>query len=105
MLVSPSLTVCAALTVIAKLINAETIPALLTPVELLNHPKELVRKKAVLALHSFNMRAPSHVAPYLQRFRQMLCDKVTVRPKEAYVRRILPLNSWSTPDRDLHCKT
>lgn len=45
-------TVCAALVACSKLVSAETIPALLNSVlELLPHPKESVRKKAVLCLH------------------------------------------------------
>mmetsp|Transcript_47898 Transcript_47898/g.89251 ORF Transcript_47898/g.89251 Transcript_47898/m.89251 type:complete len:978 (-) Transcript_47898:454-3387(-) len=67
---------CAALTASAKLASAETIPALVQGVlDLLPHPKELVRKKAVLTLHAFFQRAPDCVAPHLPRFRQMLCDK------------------------------
>jgi hypothetical protein len=128
--------VCAALVACSRLVSAETIPALLNSVlELLPHPKESVRKKALLCLHwyvhvrvvadsfrmkvldvrrrvpatlppsarqdvslvvangplmalggdarcwgvgrrcSFYQRAPDAVAPHLQRFRQMLCDK------------------------------
>eukprot|EP00854_Cymbomonas_tetramitiformis_P010505 gene10505-12428_t len=70
------LIVCSALNAICKLTNADTIPQLLqSVVDQLSHPKELVRKKAILALHFFNQRAPSVVAPHLPRFRQMLCDK------------------------------
>ena len=69
-------TVCAALIACSKLVSAETIPALLSSVlELLPHPKESVRKKAVLCLHCFYQRSPDAVAPHLPRFRQMLCDK------------------------------
>ena len=46
------LVVCAALTTICRLVNEETIPAVLPQVtELLNHPQMHVRKKAVMALH------------------------------------------------------
>ncbi|CAM6025344.1 unnamed protein product [Sphagnum balticum] len=46
---------CAALTAVCKLLNEETIPGVLPQVvELLTHPKELVRKKAVMALHRFH---------------------------------------------------
>ena len=45
-------------------------------VELLSHPMEIVRKKAVMALHRFYQRSPSAVSHLLPRFRQMLCDKV-----------------------------
>ncbi|GAQ89669.1 Adaptin family protein [Klebsormidium nitens] len=70
------LVVCAALTAVCKLINAETIPAVLNQVaELLHHPKELVRRKAVMALHRFYQRSPSTVSHLMPRFRQVLCDK------------------------------
>ena len=45
---------CIALTAVRKLVNRETIPALLpTIIKLLSHSHEFVRKKAVLALHAF----------------------------------------------------
>ncbi|XP_042484192.1 AP-4 complex subunit epsilon-like isoform X2 [Macadamia integrifolia] len=69
------LVVCAALTAVCKLINEETIPAVLPQVvELLGHPKEAVRKKAIMALHRFYQRAPSSVAHLLSNFRKRLCD-------------------------------
>eukprot|EP00850_Spirogloea_muscicola_P017883 SM000158S02015 [mRNA] locus=s158:129318:134894:+ [translate_table: standard] len=70
------LIVCAALTAVCKLINEEAIPAVLPQVtELLNHPKETIRKKAVMALHRFFQRSPSTVSHIVPRFRQVLCDK------------------------------
>ena len=49
--------VCAALVACSKLVSAETIPALLNSVlELLPHPKESVRKKALLCLHWYARR-------------------------------------------------
>lgn len=77
-----SSTVCTALFAVCKLINADLINAVLpTIVELLSHPKEMVRKKAVMALHRFHQLDPSHDGALhgvdLDRhFRQMLCDKV-----------------------------
>ncbi|CAN6447753.1 unnamed protein product [Victoria cruziana] len=69
------LVVCAALTAVCKLINEETIPAVLPQVvELLGHPKEAVRKKAVMALHRFYQRAPSTVFHLISNFRKRLCD-------------------------------
>ncbi|XP_043708913.1 AP-4 complex subunit epsilon-like isoform X2 [Telopea speciosissima] len=69
------LAVCAALTAVCKLINEETIPAVLPQVvELLGHPKEAVRKKAIMALHRFYQRAPSSVTHLLSNFRKRLCD-------------------------------
>ncbi|CAI5488824.1 unnamed protein product [Closterium sp. Naga37s-1] len=70
------LVVCAALGAVCKLINEETIPAVLNPiVDLLKHPKELVRKKAVMALQRFHQRSPSSVSHVTEKFRQALCDK------------------------------
>ncbi|XP_010909540.1 AP-4 complex subunit epsilon isoform X2 [Elaeis guineensis] len=69
------LVVCAALTAVCKLINEETIPAVLPQVvELLGHSKEAVRKKAVLALHRFYQRAPNSVSHLISNFRKRLCD-------------------------------
>ena len=54
------LVVCAALTTICRLVNEDTIPAVLPQVtELLNHPKEHVRKKAVMARAGGTGAAPS----------------------------------------------
>lgn len=69
------LVVCAALTAVCKLINEETIPAVLPQVvELLGHGKEAVRKKAVMALHRFYQKAPAMVAHLTSNFRKRLCD-------------------------------
>ena len=46
--------VCASLIAIPKLVNEEVLPALLPAVvALLEHPQEVVRKKAVMCLHRF----------------------------------------------------
>ncbi|XP_024531548.1 AP-4 complex subunit epsilon [Selaginella moellendorffii] len=67
---------CAALTAVCRLINEETIPAVLPQiVELLNHQKELVRKKAVMALHRFFQRSPSTVSHLFPAFQERLCDR------------------------------
>ncbi|XP_074557468.1 AP-4 complex subunit epsilon-like [Curcuma longa] len=69
------LVVCAALTAACKLINEETIPAVLPQVvDLLAHPKEAVRKKAVMAVHRFYQRSPSSVSHLISNFRKKLCD-------------------------------
>ncbi|KAJ6824894.1 AP-4 complex subunit epsilon [Iris pallida] len=69
------LVVCAALTAVCRLINEETIPAVLPQVvELLGHGKEAVRKKAVMALHRFHQRAPAAVSHLVSNFRKKLCD-------------------------------
>uniref|UniRef100_A0A1D1YSH8 AP-4 complex subunit epsilon n=1 Tax=Anthurium amnicola TaxID=1678845 RepID=A0A1D1YSH8_9ARAE len=69
------LVVCAALTAVCKLINEETIPAVLPQVvELVGHPKEAVRKKAIMALHRFHQRSPVSVSHLVSNFRKRLCD-------------------------------
>ncbi|KAL4383454.1 hypothetical protein GQ457_15G007720 [Hibiscus cannabinus] len=69
------LVVCAALNAVCKLINEETIPAVLPQVvELLGHPKEAVRKKAIMALHRFYQKSPSSVSHLISNFRKRLCD-------------------------------
>ncbi|XP_073028314.1 AP-4 complex subunit epsilon-like [Primulina eburnea] len=69
------LVVCAALNAVCRLINEETIPAVLPQVvELLGHHKEAVRRKAVMALHRFYQRAPGSVSHLISNFRKRLCD-------------------------------
>ncbi|XP_002519936.2 AP-4 complex subunit epsilon [Ricinus communis] len=69
------LVVCAALNAVCKLINEETIPAVLPQVvELLGHSKEAVRKKAIMALHRFYHKSPSSVSHLVSNFRKRLCD-------------------------------
>ena len=71
-----------ALTALTKLVNPDTIPAMLAlVVELLSHPMDIVRKKAVMALHRFYQKAPQVVSHLLPRFRQALCDKARQRPE------------------------
>ncbi|GER56215.1 AP-1 complex subunit gamma-2 [Striga asiatica] len=66
------LVVCAALNAVCRLINEETIPAVLPQVvELLGHQKETVRKKAVMALHGFFQRAPGSVSHLISNFRKV----------------------------------
>ncbi|KAM7261884.1 hypothetical protein ACFE04_020961 [Oxalis oulophora] len=69
------LVVSAALNAVCRLINEETIPAVLPQiVHLLGHPKEAVRKKAIMALHRFYHKSPSSVSHLLSNFRKRLCD-------------------------------
>ena len=75
--------VCTALSAACKLIGPELINAVLPgTIELLTHPKELVRKKAVMVLHRFEQLDPHHDGPLRdvdlgKHFKQALCDKVT----------------------------
>ena len=69
------LVVCAALNAVCRLISEETIPAVLpSVVDLLAHPKDAVRKKAVMALHRFHHKSPSSVSHLISNFRKKLCD-------------------------------
>ncbi|XP_018479210.1 AP-4 complex subunit epsilon isoform X2 [Raphanus sativus] len=69
------LVVCAALNAVCRLINEETIPAVLPQVvDLLSHGKEAVRKKAIMALHRFHRKSPSSVSHLVSNFRRKLCD-------------------------------
>ncbi|KAL3152008.1 hypothetical protein ABBQ32_001127 [Trebouxia sp. C0010 RCD-2024] len=75
------LIVCAALTAICKLISPDLINAVMPrTLELLTHPKELVRKKAVMALHRYLQLDPERDGPLSgveldRHLRQALCDK------------------------------
>ncbi|KAL2093414.1 hypothetical protein ACEWY4_010726 [Coilia grayii] len=68
--------VCMALTVVSQMFPKDMIPAILPLVEdKLTHPKEMVRRKAVLALYKFSLVAPTQVQHIHRRFRKALCDK------------------------------
>jgi AP-4 complex subunit epsilon-1 len=68
--------ICVALIAASKLLNAETIPAVMTQVvELLGHPNDNVRKKAVGALHKFYTVSPDFVSDMTDAFRRALCDR------------------------------
>jgi AP-4 complex subunit epsilon-1 len=69
------LDVSMALVIISRLIGEEMIPPLLPLVrEKLKHPKELVRKKALLALHHFYRSSPSSVSHLKNDIRHALSD-------------------------------
>uniref|UniRef100_A0A1A8MTX6 Adaptor-related protein complex 4, epsilon 1 subunit n=1 Tax=Nothobranchius pienaari TaxID=704102 RepID=A0A1A8MTX6_9TELE len=68
--------VCMALTVVSQMFPKDMIPAILPLVEeKLNHSKEIIRRKAVLALYKFYLIAPNQVQHIHNRFRKALCDK------------------------------
>eukprot|EP00198_Chlamydomonas_reinhardtii_P002010 XP_001691346.1 epsilon-adaptin [Chlamydomonas reinhardtii] len=75
------LIVCTALVTATKLIGADLVNAVYpVVVERLRHPKEHVRKKAVMALHWFGGLDPRREGPLAgveldKHFRTMLCDK------------------------------
>lgn len=69
------LIVCAALDTICNLCSEDVVPAILPLVlDLLKHPKEIVRKKAVLALHRMHQKS-TYVEDSLSHFEELLCDK------------------------------
>lgn len=71
-----ALVVAAALGAAARLATGDSAAALLPGVVCaLGHPTELVRKKAVMALHRFWQRSPGSVAHLVPRLRAALCDK------------------------------
>lgn len=70
------LVVCAALHAVCRLINIDTVDGFMPlVVNLLKHPKELVKKKAVMALHRFIQVKPNLKDDLDKHLRVMLCDK------------------------------
>ncbi|XP_006001978.1 AP-4 complex subunit epsilon-1 [Latimeria chalumnae] len=68
--------VCMALTVASQIFPREMIPAVLPLIEdKLQHSKEIVRRKAVLALYKFYLIAPNQVQHIHDKFRKALCDR------------------------------
>uniref|UniRef100_A0A3Q3BGL6 Adaptor related protein complex 4 subunit epsilon 1 n=1 Tax=Kryptolebias marmoratus TaxID=37003 RepID=A0A3Q3BGL6_KRYMA len=68
--------VCMALTVVSQMFPKDMIPAILPLVEeKLSHSKEIIRRKAVLALYKFYLIAPNQVQHIHNKFRKALCDK------------------------------
>ena len=78
--------VCSALVVCTKLIGPELVNAVYPVViERLRHPKEHVRKKAVMVLQRFHQLDPQRTGALAgvdldRHFRTMLCDKVSLTP-------------------------
>jgi len=69
------LEVCAALTAVCRLVNVEMIPAIAPLVfKLLSHQQEVVRKKAIIAVHRFYKLVPETVLDQKDSIRKVLCD-------------------------------
>ena len=65
-----------ALCAMCKLLTPTMIPALLPQtIELLKHETDVVRKKAVMALHQFHKIQPESIADITEKIRRTLCDK------------------------------
>eukprot|EP00708_Paratrimastix_pyriformis_P002088 GAFH01000827.1.p1 GENE.GAFH01000827.1~~GAFH01000827.1.p1 ORF type:complete len:835 (-),score=291.05 GAFH01000827.1:219-2537(-) len=70
------LVVAAALNTVSRLINNETIPVIMPlVVELLKHPTDLIRKKAIMVLHRIWLKSPDQLPNIGEHARAMLCDK------------------------------
>ncbi|CAG8636676.1 3665_t:CDS:10 [Funneliformis mosseae] len=70
------LEVCAALTVLCHLLNKEMIPAVFGLVEeKLSHPKDTVRKKAIMVFHRLFHDTPEMIEHLDERFRQILTTR------------------------------
>ena len=68
--------VATALIVSCKLINSDTIPAILPLVnKLLNHSEATIRKKAIMVLQRFNELSPKTISDVGDKAKRMLCDK------------------------------
>ncbi|KAF0548392.1 AP-4 complex subunit epsilon [Gigaspora margarita] len=70
------LEVCAALTALCHLLNKDMIPAVFGLVEeALSHPKDIVRKKAVMVFSRLFHDAPDTMIHLDEKFRQMLTER------------------------------
>ncbi|KAF1794843.1 AP-4 complex subunit epsilon-1, C-terminal [Phytophthora cactorum] len=73
---SNHLEVCAALMAVCKLVTVEMVPAVQPMIlDLLRHDAELVRKKAVMAIHRFHQLNPDSVSEVGDALRRTLCDR------------------------------
>lgn len=69
------LEVCAALTAVCRLVNLEMIPAISPLIfKLFSHPQEVVRKKAIVAVHRLFKIVPETVLDQKDMIRKVLCD-------------------------------
>lgn len=68
--------VCYALTVLCKLINKDMMPALLPQVlELVQNKRDIIRKKAVMALQNLHRKNPSAIPNVKELAMKAICDK------------------------------
>lgn len=73
---SNHLEVCSALMAVCKLVTVEMIPAVQPMIlDLLRHDAELVRKKAVMAVHRFHQLNPESIGDTGDALRRTLCDR------------------------------
>nr|XP_054752334.1 AP-4 complex subunit epsilon-1-like [Lytechinus pictus] len=70
------LDVCGGLTACCNLIGPEMLPVVLPLIEQnVQHQHEIVRRKAVLVLHSFVVKCPHLIGHMKEYFQQALCDR------------------------------
>ncbi|CCI10452.1 unnamed protein product [Albugo candida] len=73
---SNHLEVCAALMAVCKLVTVEMIPAVQPMItDLMRHDAEIVRKKAVMAMHRFHQLKPDSIQDSGDILRRALCDR------------------------------
>jgi len=75
---SSVLEVSAALIAVTNIITNDMVPAISTEViKLLDHSNEVVRKKAIMAMHRFHQLAPEVVerSEITEKLRKMICDR------------------------------
>lgn len=73
---SNQLETCAALAALCKLATEDMVPAVIGDVlKLLNHEMELVRKRAVIAMHRLYQLDKSFMIGHASEIRRALCDK------------------------------
>lgn len=73
---SNHLETCSALTAVCKIVTADMVPAVIGDViKLLKHEMEVVRKKAVCALHRLYQMDSSCIIDHVDKVRRILCDR------------------------------
>lgn len=75
---SSLLEVCASLIAVTSIITSDMVPAMQgLVVKMLDHSSEIVRKKAIIAMHRFHQLAPESVErqELVDKLRKVLCDR------------------------------
>jgi AP-4 complex subunit epsilon-1 len=75
---SSILEICGSLIAVTNIITSDMVPAMQgLVVKMLDHSSELVRKKAIIAMHRFHQLAPEAVEKQdlVDKLRKMLCDR------------------------------
>ena len=75
---SSILEICASLIAVTNIITGDMVPAMQAlVVKMLDHSSEIVRKKAIIAMHRFHQLAPESVErqELVDKLRKVLCDR------------------------------